>query len=115
MNRSPVPDTPDELLTDALQFTGAGGIGQRLPGWLRVVHWAIIVNLLGQWLYGGWQVFVVLQPEGTIGPMFGNAVSLPYELMVARRMYALEAWVAFLGLAVYLGVTEILPRRASVS
>lgn len=107
------PDSPTErfLETAADLVAPATGFSQRLPGWLKLVHWAIILNLLGQWLYGGWQVFVVLQPDGGVGPLFGAATSLPYELMMARRMYALEAWVAFLGLAVYLGVTEILPRR----
>lgn len=104
-------DSPAQAVRDLIEPSGA--LDGRLPAWLRLVHWAIILNLLGQWLYGGWQVFVVLAPEGVVGPMFGAAARVPYELMMARRMYALEAWVAFLGLAVYLGVTEVLPRRRS--
>lgn len=76
----------------------------------RVVHWLIIGNLLAQMFYIGWQVFVVLQPPGRVGPAFGSALELPFETMVVRRMYAMEGWFAFLALAIYLGITEILPR-----
>ncbi len=84
---------------------------RELPMWARVAHWAIIINLSMQMLYIGFQVFVVLQPEGHIGPMFGAALSIPYEQMVVRRLYAIEGWMAFLGLAFYLALTEIVPRR----
>jgi hypothetical protein len=83
----------------------------RLPAWLRYIHWFILVNLIGQIGYIGWQVFVVLQPDGVTGPMFGAALQLPHEQMVVRRMYAAEGWYAAIGLALYLAVTEILPRR----
>jgi hypothetical protein len=31
-------------------------------------------------------------------------------MMVTRRLYAAEFWIAFAGLAVYLAITEIKPR-----
>lgn len=83
----------------------------RLPPWLRYVHGFILVNLIAQIGYIGWQVFVVLQPDGVQGPMFGAALQVPHEQMVVRRMYAAEGWYAAIGLALYLAVTEILPRR----
>jgi hypothetical protein len=82
-----------------------------LPTWLRLVHGWIILNLVAQQLYAGWQVFFVLQPEGTLGPMFNAARSLPPDVMLARRLYAIEGWIAFVGLALYLALTEVLPRR----
>ena len=55
---------------------------------------------------------MVLRPEGAAaGPLWGQAASIPADLMMRRRAYAIEAWIAFAGLGVYLGVTEILPRR----
>lgn len=82
-----------------------------LPRWLVVFHWVILVNLVAQIFYIGWQVFVVLQPPGVIGPVFGRALDIPPEIMAARRAYAVEGWMALIGLAVYVAITEILPRR----
>ncbi len=80
-------------------------------GW-RVLHWAIILNLLAEFIYASVVIFVVLRPEGAgSGPLWGQAASIPADLMMRRRAYAIEAWIAFAGLAVYLGVTELLPRR----
>lgn len=83
----------------------------KLTGWPRVIHWAIIINFGIQMVYASWQVFVVMQPPGHMGPMFGAATDMPFEMMMIRRMYALEGWVAFGGLAFYVALTEILPRR----
>lgn len=83
----------------------------KLPTLLRVAHWLLIGNFVLQIAYGTAMVFFVVRPEGVSGPLYGQATALPFELMVTRRLYALETWVAIAGLAVYLGVTEVLPRR----
>jgi len=70
----------------------------------------IIANLLVQVAYGATMVFVVLAPAAP-GPLFGAARDLPFEDMMVRRQYALETWVAIVGLSLYLGLTEVLPRR----
>ena len=88
---------------------------QQLPGWIRVMHWSILFFFVSQLFYATWQVFVVLQPEGHVGPAFGAAATIPYEQMVVRRLYAIEGWVSFLGMSAYLGITEILPRRQGAS
>lgn len=85
--------------------------GFRPPVW-RWVHWAIIANLFAQCVYVSLQVFVVLQPGG-FGPLGARALEIPHELMMTRRMYALEGWVAFGFLALYLALTEIAPRLAT--
>jgi len=82
--------------------------GMPLP--LRVVHWAIIVNFLVNIFYGSFQLFVTLKPEGVDGPLWGAAKSIPHELLVARRLYAIEVWICIAGLAIYLALTEFLPR-----
>ncbi len=101
----PIVEQAGAVLVSAVASAGT------LPWWLRVVHAAIIANLAIQCLYIVWQVFVVLQPPGVIGPLFGAAIALPPEIMLARRTYAQEGWMAFCGLALYLGVTEVAPRR----
>jgi hypothetical protein len=83
---------------------------QPLTGWRKYVHLAIIANFVMQLGYASFQVFVVMAPEGHIGPMFGAAMEMPHDLMMIRRMYALEGWVAFGGLALYLALTEMMPR-----
>ncbi|PKN57498.1 MAG: hypothetical protein CVU56_10890 [Deltaproteobacteria bacterium HGW-Deltaproteobacteria-14] len=77
----------------------------------RIVHWVIIVNLAIQVLYGAYMVFVVMRPEGVSGPLWAAANAVPHDLMMVRRAYASETWLAIVGLSLYLGVTEILPRR----
>ena len=78
-------------------------------GW-RIVHWAIIPVLLVEGLYCLGQLVFVLQPEGVTGPLFGAAATVDHELLVSRRLYAIEGWLALVGLAIYVGVTEIAPR-----
>ncbi len=74
-----------------------------------IVHYTIILNFVIQILYGAFQVFVVLN-NGQIGPLFGSATSLNYEEMVVRRLYAIETWIAIVGLSIYLAITEVSPR-----
>lgn len=81
--------------------------------WL-VIHWLIILHFLGEIIYAGYMVFAVLQPEGHTGPLMGQATQIPFELMVTRRLYALECWVATAGLAIYLAITEVAPRMRSL-
>jgi len=79
--------------------------------WLwRAVHGIIIAVLLVEGLYCLGQLVFVLQPPGVVGPLFGAAAGVDHELLVARRLYAIEGWIALVGLAVYLGLTEVGPR-----
>ena len=54
-------------------------------------------------------VFFVI--GGGRAPHFGKAVDTPVEVILKRRLYSLETWVATAGLAVYLAITEIYPRK----
>lgn len=82
-----------------------------LPPFLRVLHWGLILNFLINILYGGYQVFFVIVPEGHAGgPLFGAASGMPFEDLVVRRLYASEVWISTAGLAIYLAITEYLPR-----
>ena len=82
---------------------------KRVP-W-RILHWAIVANLAAEFAYAGWMVLVVLAPPGRAGlPLGPVAAAIPLEQMVARRLYAIEAWIAFGALSIYLAITEIGPR-----
>lgn len=75
-----------------------------------VLH-ALILGLFSyQCLYAAWQVFVVFQPAGTFGPLSSTAAEVSTELVLTRRLYAIEGWIAFSGMAVYLALTELRPR-----
>ncbi len=83
----------------------------RLPRLLRVLHWVIIVSFIVNVAYGAYQVFVVLKPDtGHVGPLFGAAQSIPPELVMMRRAYAIEVWLCIVGVCLYLAITEFLPR-----
>ena len=85
-----------------------------LPPWAYWLHGVIIANLALQGLYGAYMVFVVFSP-GSPGPLGLAALDIDQNLMVNRRLYAQETWIALGSLSVYLGVTEILPRRLSIA
>jgi len=76
----------------------------------QIVHAVIILNLLVQMVYAGTMVFSVWRPEGVVGPLWEAGKSVPFEFMVTRRLYAIEFWIATVGLSVYLALTEIGPR-----
>jgi hypothetical protein len=38
-----------------------------------------------------------------------KAIETPIEVILKRRLYAIETWIAIAGLAVYLALTEFLP------
>jgi len=73
-----------------------------------ILHWFIILIFLTEILYGMYMVFFVV--GGSRWPLMARAVETPIEVILKRRLYAIEAWVAIAGLAVYLALTEFLPR-----
>ena len=97
--------TEDSLNTESIQ---------KLSFVWRIAHWLIILHFLGEIVYCGYLIFTVLQPEGHSGPLMGQATQIPFELMVTRRLYAIECWVATAGLAIYLAITELAPRMRSL-
>ena len=75
------------------------------------LHGFIILNFLFEIAYASYMIFaVLLPPDGGGGPLFGRAMSMPQPLMEARRLYAIECWIAIAGLSVYLAITEMAPR-----
>ena len=78
------------------------------PRWWRVLHWLILLNFVIEIFYGAYMIFGVV---GGGRPLFMRAGDLPIDLMVKRRLYAIETWLAIVGFSIYLAVTEILPRK----
>lgn len=83
---------------------------KNLPVPLRILHWVIIVNFALQIGYGAYMTFFVIT-TGKLGPLASAAKSIPFELMMTRRLYASETWIAITGLALYVAITEYLPRQ----
>lgn len=77
--------------------------------WWKIVHWIIILNFVLEIAYGGYMVFFVI--GGSRYPLFRRAVETPLEVILKRRLYSVETWIATAGLAVYLALTEIVPRQ----
>lgn len=78
---------------------------------LKVLHWIIIVNFALGILYGAYLAMFVFGGGGV--PLFGRASQEPVEVILKRRLYSVETWIAISGLAVYLALTEIMPRRVA--
>jgi hypothetical protein len=77
--------------------------------WLRILHWFIIINFAVGILYGAYLSMFVFGGGGL--PLFRRASTESLEIILKRRLYSLETWVAISGLATYLAITEVLPRR----
>ncbi len=77
---------------------------------LLALHYFIILNFIVQIFYGAYQVFFVITASGAPGPLFSAARNMPFEKLVIRRLYAMETWIALVGLCIYLAITEIAPR-----
>ena len=75
----------------------------------RIAHWLIVGILLSGFLSALYMVFVVCRVEGHTGPLFGLAQTVPQDFFVRRRLYALEAWITFGFLSVYLALTWLRP------
>jgi len=99
--------------TDELQVASPPRSAARPVRWDRAVllsaHWGIILWFGSQCLYAAFQVFITLGS----GPLGMRALEYPHELMVTRRLYAIEGWVATGALIIYLAITEIGPRLAA--
>ena len=76
--------------------------------WWRILHWLILLNFVLEIFYGIYMVFGVI---GGGRPLFVRASGLPIDLMVKRRLYAIETWLAIVGFSIYLAITEIFPRK----
>jgi uncharacterized membrane protein len=75
--------------------------------WRKVLHWFIIFNFILEIGYGLYMVFFVV--GGGRFPLMAKATETPIEIILKRRLYAIEAWIAIAGLAIYLALTEFLP------
>ena len=81
------------------------------PWGVRLVHAFIVLHFVAEVCYTGYQTMVVLRPEGaSIAPLGAAALTMSDSMFLRRRLYAIENWVAFSGLAIYLAITEIAPR-----
>ena len=77
--------------------------------WWRTVHRIIIVNFVLEIMYGFYMVFFAV--GGVDYPLFRKATETPIEIILKRRLYGIETWIAIVGLSLYLAVTEISPWR----
>lgn len=77
--------------------------------WWRVLHGFIIINFLIEIMYGFYMVFFVV--GGSRWPLMARAIETPIEIILKRRLYAIEVWIAVAGLVVYIALTEFLPRK----
>ncbi|TVR00363.1 MAG: hypothetical protein EA398_11510 [Deltaproteobacteria bacterium] len=78
----------------------------RMALWL---HRLILATFTLGLAYTAWMVFFILAPDAP-GPLLGRATETSADLMMARRLYAIEGWITFAGFCIYLAVTEVVPR-----
>ena len=69
-------------------------------------HWLIVALCAGEMAYVSFQVFWVLAPDGRVGPLGMLAAVILPEQLLARRLCAIEGWISFGVLVLYLGLTR---------
>ena len=72
----------------------------------KYFHYFIYLNFITGFISSLYMVFIVYKPESHSGPLWSIAKELPHEFLIQRRLYALEAWVIFIGLALYFAITS---------
>jgi len=72
--------------------------------WKKVLHWLIILVFLTEIIYGFYMVFFVV--GGSRWPLMARAIDTPVEVILKRRLYAIETWIAISGLTIYLAITS---------
>jgi hypothetical protein len=73
--------------------------------------YALIVFVLGTgFLSALYMVFVVHHVPGHAGPMLEGAHGVSPEFFLRRRLYALEAWITFGFLSIFLALTWFRPK-----
>jgi len=75
--------------------------------WMKFLHWFIILIFILEIGYGLYIVFSVV--GGSRWPLMARAVETPIEVVLKRRLYAIETWITIAGLAIYLALTVFLP------
>ena len=76
--------------------------------WWLVLHWFIIINFITEIVYGFYMVFFIV--GGGRWPLWVRAIDTPAEVILKRRLYAIEVWVAASGFAIYIALTHFLPQ-----
>ncbi len=72
----------------------------------KILDLALQFFFVSGFLYAGFQLFFVFKnPEGGM-VLWGAAASIDPEIVVIRRLYALEFWLIFIGYIVYLALRE---------
>lgn len=72
----------------------------------------ILVNFITEIIYSAYMVFYAV--GGSKYPLMKKAEETPVEVILKRRLYGIELWIALAGMTTYLGVTEVLPRKLEV-
>jgi hypothetical protein len=73
----------------------------------RIIHYLIITNFILEIVYSITMVFFII--GGGKWPLLRRAVETPVEIILKRRLYAIEAWIAIGALCIYLALTVYLP------
>ncbi len=71
-----------------------------------IIDIALHFFIVSGFLYAGYQLFGVFGNEGGSMVLFGDAKNISHELLVARRLYAIEFWVIFMCWIIYLGMRK---------
>ena len=72
----------------------------------RVIDILIQLFIVTGFLYDTFELFFVFGNSGGSIVLFNQAKTISIELLVSRRLYAIEFWIVFTCYIVYLGLRE---------
>lgn len=73
------------------------------PRLYKILDVAVQIFIVTGFVYAAYQLLVVFAVPGQPIVLFGRAVQIDFQILVMRRLYALEFWIIFTSYLVYLG------------
>lgn len=77
-----------------------------MPLYKRAIDIFIQLFFISGFAYAAYQLFFVFRnPVGGL-VLFSSGAEIDHQLMVVRRLYALEFWLIFIGYMIYIALKE---------
>ena len=97
-----IDDADHESVTLLRMQVNMQNLSNPRKAWTVWLDRLLMIHFFAGVFYPAYMVFVVLKPPGgQAGPLWGQALNISFELMVSRRLYALEFWLISLLIIVY--------------
>lgn len=79
---------------------------RKIPLFKKLADLFVIFFFISEILYSAYQILFVFRPKEAAFILFSTASEIPMEYFLARRLYAIEFYLAIIGLILYLAFRD---------